>query len=111
MQRLFAISLGVLLYGSTIVPAARAQEAQPENARVIISRALPTYPELARRMNLEGTVRIRATVAPDGTVKSAETLGGSPLLVKAAENAIYKWRWAHAKLESKELVEMRFHPQ
>ena len=62
-------------------------------------------------MNLEGSVKIRVTVAPNGTVKSAETVGGSPLLVKAAENAIYKWRWAPAKLESKELVEMRFHAE
>jgi len=106
-----AISLGLLLNSLTIGPLVSAQEVQPENSRVIISRALPTYPELARRMNLEGTVKIRVTVAPNGTVTSAETVGGSPLLVKAAENAIYKWRWAPTKLESKELVEMRFHAE
>jgi len=60
-------------------------------------------------MNIEGTVKIRVTVAPNGTVKAAETVGGSPLLVKAAENAVYKWRWIPSKQESKQIVEMRFH--
>ena len=76
-----------------------------------MNTAIPDYPELARKMNLQGTVKLRVTVAPSGTVKSVETLGGSPLLVKAAENAIYKWRWIPTKEESKEHVEMRFHPE
>lgn len=86
-----------------------AQETQTDTTRKVVNKAVPVYPELARRMNLEGAVKLRVTVAPNGTVKFVETLGGSPLLVSAAENAIYKWRWIPAKEESKELVEMRFH--
>jgi protein TonB len=88
-----------------------AQEAQSDNGRAIVSRVVPNYPELARKMNLEGTVKLQVTVAPNGTVKSAQAVGGSPVLVKAAEDAIYKWRWIPAKQESKELVEIRFRPE
>jgi protein TonB len=88
-----------------------AQEAQSDNGRAIVSRVVPIYPELARKVNLEGTVKLQVTVAPNGTVKSAQAVGGSPVLVKAAEDAIYKWRWIPAKQESKELVEIRFRPE
>ena len=109
--RLVAISMCVLVLGSALDRTALAQEEHPDSTRKIVSRVVPIYPELARKMKLEGTVRLQATVAPNGTVKFVETVGGSPLLVKAAENAIYKWRWIPGKEESKELVEMRFHPE
>jgi TonB family protein len=109
--RLVAISMWVLIVGSMLGRTALAQEEHPDSARKILNRVAPIYPELARTMKLEGTVRLRATVAPNGTVKFVETVGGSPVLVKAAENAMYKWRWIPGKEESKELVEVRFHPE
>lgn len=111
MRRLVAISIGLLICGATIDPPGFAQDPQLDVSRKIVSRVVPVYPELARTMNLQGTVKIRVTVAPNGTVKSTETVGGSPLLVKAAENAVYKWRWIPAKQESSHLVELRFHPE
>jgi len=103
--------MGLLICGATMDPPGFAQDPQPDGPRKIVSRVVPVYPELARTMNLQGTVKIRVTVAPNGTVKSTETVGGSPLLVKAAENAVYKWRWSPAKQESNHLVELRFHPE
>jgi protein TonB len=78
--------------------------------RKIISKVLPVYPELARHLGLEGTVRLEAVVAPNGAVKSMQALGGSPLLVRAAQDATQKWKWAAAPQETKELVELSFHP-
>jgi len=86
-----------------------AQDVQSNSARTIVSTLHPRYPELARTMRLEGTVKLRVTVTPNGTAKSVETVGGHPLLVQAAEQAVYKWTWARAKEESKELVEVSFH--
>lgn len=103
--------MSLLLWAAMVDRTMLAQEAQSDSTRKVVNRAVPVYPELARKMSLEGTVKLRVTVAPNGTVKFTETLGGSPLLVRAAENAIYKWRWIPAKEESKELVEMRFHPE
>jgi outer membrane biosynthesis protein TonB len=62
-------------------------------------------------MNLSGTVKVVAVVAPDGTVKNVQPVGGSPLLLQAAEDAVYKWKYAPAGAESKEPVELHFNPQ
>jgi len=78
--------------------------------RPIIRRIAPVYPELARRLNLEeGVVKLRITVAPDGTPKATQVLGGNPVLAKAAQDAVSTWRWAPAANESKEIVELKFH--
>jgi TonB family protein len=69
----------------------------------------PTYPEIARKMSLGGTVRVIAVVAPDGEVKSVEPKGGSPILLRAAEDAVSKWKFASGG-ESRETIEVRFAP-
>jgi membrane protein involved in colicin uptake len=51
-----------------------------------------------------------AVVSADGTVKSVEPVGGSPVLLKAAQDAVVKWRFAPGG-ESRELIELRFDPQ
>lgn len=82
MRRLITISIGILLFGATMDPTMFAQEVQGESARKIVTRATPAYPELARKMNLEGSVKVLVTVAPNGIVKSVHTIGGNPVLVK-----------------------------
>ncbi len=103
-----AVSTGALLCVALIAPIAGAQEKQSESTRKIVARTSPVCPELARRMNLEGTVKLLVIVARDGSVKSAEVRGGHPLLAKAAENAVLNWKWVPAEAESRELVEMTF---
>jgi TonB family protein len=71
---------------------------------------MPVYPDLARRLQMRGTVRIQAVVAPNGSVKSTQVLGGSPLLVNAAQDAVERWKWTPAPQETKELIELSFHP-
>jgi len=108
MQRLVALSMSLVLAGAMADPISLAQEAQSNGPRKVVLRALPVCPALARKMNLEGTVKMLVTVAPNGTVRSVEVRGGHPLLVNAAQIAIYKWKWSPANQESKELVEMKF---
>lgn len=94
-------------FGSSAV----AQNHQsPGDLRKIISKTSPTYPETARRMHLSGSVKILVTVGPDGSVKSIQAMGGNPLLIQAAEDALYKWKFATASAESKELIELHFDP-
>jgi hypothetical protein len=42
-------------------------------------------------------------------VKSVEPKGGSPVLLKAAEDAVAKWKFASGG-ESREVIEVRFAP-
>jgi TonB family protein len=110
MRRLAAITF-VALCAMGVFANLPALAQQPEGQRKILNKVTPHYPELARRLNLAGTVKLAVTVAPDGSVKSAQTVGGNPVLLKAAQDAIYKWKWASAVHESKELVELRIHPE
>lgn len=85
-------------------------QAQETGKRRVVDRASPAYPALARRMALEGVVKVDALVAQDGTVKSAEIKGGSPVLTEAALDAVRRWKWEPAARESHEIVEVKFTP-
>jgi TonB family protein len=98
------LSFSALLLGGILC----AQEMVVESTRKIVSQAKPVYPSIARNMNLEGAVKLEVNVAPNGAVKSVQAVGGSPVFVPAAEDAVYKFRWVPAKVESKEHVEIRF---
>jgi TonB family protein len=71
----------------------------------------PVYPEIARRMSITGTVRLAVVVAPNGTVKSSKAIGGHPMLVNAAQDAMRQWRFEPAVAESSGIVEFKFQPQ
>ncbi|HVI78450.1 MAG TPA: energy transducer TonB [Candidatus Acidoferrum sp.] len=79
--------------------------------RKLIARTAPQYPELARSMALQGTVKVDALVSADGSVKSVEIKGGHPVLAQAAMNTVRRWKWEPAARESHGLVEVRFSPE
>jgi protein TonB len=61
---------------------------------VVLSRALPTYPSLARARGLEGHVILTAVVDQQGRVEEAITVTQSmPLLDAAAVEALRQWRF------------------
>jgi TonB family protein len=83
---------------------------QEEITRKVKSKVAPTYPELARRMAISGVVKVQVVVAPNGAVKSTKVVGGHPLLVNAAVDAVKKWRFDAASEETTGLVEFKFDP-
>lgn len=78
--------------------------------RKIKNKVSPNYPEIARKMNLAGVVKLEVTVAPNGTVKDTKVIGGNPILVNAAADAVKKWRFEPANDESVGVVEFKFDP-
>ena len=80
-------------------------------ARKPKSKVAPVYPDVARRMNIEGTVKLAVVVSPNGTVKSSKAVGGHPLLVNAALTAMRQWKFETAPSESSGIVEFKFQPQ
>ena len=90
----------------------RAQQAQSEElVRRAKTRVQPAIPELARRMNISGTVKIEVVVAANGTVKEARILGGHPVLANAALDAARKWRFEPAGAESSGVIDFKFEPR
>ncbi|MFZ3217929.1 MAG: energy transducer TonB [Candidatus Acidiferrales bacterium] len=108
--RVFGFGLALVMGASMVVaPRAGAQENSPEPAkRKVRTKAVPEYPQLAKQMNVTGKVKLEATIAPDGHVTNTKVIGGSPLLVGAAQEAIRKWRYESAAKESTEIVEFDF---
>ena len=74
-------------------------------------KVAPVYPDVARRMSIVGTVRLAVIVEPNGTVKSSKPVGGHPLLVSAAMDAMKRWKFEPAATESSGIVEFKFQPQ
>ena len=109
MHHFFSIAL-VVLCTATPFFSRPVLAQQAKGPRQIITKVIPRYPDLARPMRLEGTVKLTVTVAPNGSVTSVQAVGGHPLLLKAAEDAIYKWKWGPAPGDSQELIELRFRP-
>lgn len=80
-----------------------------ETKRKVKSKTAPAYPELARRMNVSGKVKIEVVITPDGHVKSTRVVGGHPLLVQACQDAVKEWKFMPAPEESTQVVEFEFH--
>ena len=76
----------------------------------MIMKVVPAYPSVAQRMSLSGTVKIEGVIAPNGTVKSAELIGGHPIFAQSAMDAFRKSKWETAPHETKEIVTFNFHP-
>lgn len=109
-MRLHLVLFAVILLGGGTLPM-HGQQSAPETARAVVRKVVPVYPDVAKRINLAGTVKLLVTVAPNGTVKAIQPMGGSPILVQAAQEAVYRWQFATASSETKESIELRFNPQ
>jgi TonB family protein len=86
----------------------QTQAQTPEKERKVKTKVAPLYPELAKKMNVSGAVKIQIVVAPNGTVKSTKIVGGHPLLIDSALDAVKKWKYEPATTESTQLVEFKF---
>jgi TonB family protein len=58
-----------------------------------LKKILPAYPEVLRKMGISGTVRLKVTVAADGSVKDIEVQGGGAIFAEAASKAVRQWRY------------------
>jgi TonB family protein len=107
MASRFILLLFVLL--TVMATSSSAQDSDTSQVgRKVLNKAIPVYPDLARRMHISGVVKLRATIAPNGTVRSIERVGGNPVLIKAAQDAVTKWRYVSDPEETQETIELRF---
>ena len=79
-----------------------------QQGRKLISNPEPEYPELAKRMNLSGVVKVTVLIGADGLIKNVEVQGGHPILVDTVQKALKKWKYAPANAETKAQVEFKF---
>jgi TonB family protein len=95
--RIWLVGLGLaMVFGGLelLTPTAAAQETSTDaHKREVRHDLMPAYPELAKDMHVIGRVKLEATIAADGHVLGAKVVGGSPLLINAALDAMKQWRF------------------
>jgi TonB family protein len=102
-----AILIATLLWNTLAMSPAISQTSQAQaNTRKLKVSVPPEYPELARKMNIQGVARVLLTVASDGRVVGVKELGGNPVLVASLVQAVHKWKYESADHESE--IEVRF---
>ena len=105
----FVVAVALVLAIAASGLRASAQSNAPNEAKRQVKHLLtPQYPELAKKLNLSGTVRIEVTIAPDGAVKRTRVLGGHPLLAASAEEAAQKSSFEPGPKETTEIIEFKF---
>ena len=105
------ISVFVLLVLPPAMALGGADVTHPSDAkRQLKNKVMPEYPELAKRVNIKGAVRLEVIVNADGHVKKVKVLGGNPVLAQAAVEAVRKWRYSTADTESTLVVKLDFDP-
>ena len=104
--------LVLLLTGCSLVYSPTVVHAQEGTiARKVKSKVAPVYPDLAKKMSISGTVKVAVVVGSNGTVKSTKVLGGHPLLVDAAVDAVRKWKFETGSDDTAGVIEFKFQPE
>src|SRR5579863_7779645 len=114
-QRTTVALLAALALAPTAGPAIAQTQSQTAQSEEMLRRAKtkvqPSYPDLARKMNITGTVKIEVVVSPNGMVKEARVVGGHPVLSSAALDAAKKWRFEPSPVESTGIIDFKFEPR
>ncbi len=76
--------------------------------RKAVAKAPAVYPEVAERYHIRGVVELEVVIREDGSVQSTKVLGGNPVLIGAATDAVRKWRFEPASHETVEVLQVRF---
>ncbi|MGO9087554.1 MAG: energy transducer TonB [Candidatus Sulfotelmatobacter sp.] len=105
----FTILPLALCLTAAFVPSSLAQKAEKVERKLIVT-SKPEYPELLRRAQVGGLVRLKATVLPNGAVTNIELLGGNPILAERAVTAVKKWKYAPGPAQTIEDVTVSFVP-
>ena len=101
----------IVTLASALVSAQSSTTVSSGAERKVAARVAPVYPELAKKMHIHGMVKVEAIVRPNGTVKSTRILGGNPVLVDAAQDAVGKWKFEPGQNETTEIIQLAFEGQ
>ena len=112
-KRIMAVCLlAVIGVGSGVALSIRAQEGDaPGSKRKVRVMGKPQYPDLARKLNLAGVVKIEVAIGTDGKVKRTHIVGGHPVLAAEAERAAMQSEFEPGPKETTEVIEFKFGPQ
>jgi TonB family protein len=62
-------------------------------------------------LQIGGTVRLMVTISPNGSVESAQVLGGNPILAESAIKAVKQWVYTAGPARTISEVSVPFFPK
>jgi protein TonB len=62
-------------------------------AGLLLYKAAPQYPVIAREARIEGTVALQATISKSGRIENLRVMSGPTMLQQAALDAVQTWRY------------------
>jgi TonB family protein len=83
------------------VPPEAAAKNRSLQLGAVANPAVPIYPADAMTQNIEGIVRLRATIAADGNVQALDVQSGPKPLMTASLTAVRNWRYNPTLLNGK----------
>ena len=81
-----------------------------DTKRKILKKVPAEYPQILKDRGIQGTVRLKVFIKPDGSVKDIEVLGGNPILAESAQKSVRQWKFSPLSSDSNEEVVVHFHP-
>jgi Ca-activated chloride channel family protein len=108
----FAALTGAALQARPFSPEAMTalRQSGPETVSVSVEEATdpvlerkvaPTYPDIARRAQVAGTVVLRARVSPAGDVEDVTVVSSIPALDHAAMAAVRRWKYSPSRINGR----------
>jgi TonB family protein len=95
---------------AVFIVCASSASMSAQEIRKALSKPTPRYPEVAKRMNLLGTVKVEVVIGPDGKIRDTNVVGGHPVLVDATLMALKEWKYEPAKSETNITLTFDFRP-
>jgi TonB family protein len=97
-----------LMVAKDLFPALHAQDA---GERKPLYRVAPKYPDYLKKHDIGGVVRLSVEITPKGTVRTVSPLGGNPILVESAIEAVKQWKYTPTDTSQTIEVKIDFVPQ
>ena len=81
--------------------------AETATPAVAVSKAMPAYPEDARRQGIEALVVVKFVVSENGAVEEPKIVRGHPLFDAAVLSSVRTWTFQPATLEGRAVRAVR----
>ena len=109
-RRAARTGLLVWLFASVVSVPLFSQSDDGAGERRVVTRVEPKYPPTLERLYIGGVVKLQVDVSANGTVESAQLLGGNPILGQSAIAAVKQWKYAPAKTKTRQTERLEFDP-
>ena len=76
----------------------------------ILKKVPVQYPKVLKDKGIQGDVRLKVFIKPDGSVKDTELLGGNPILAENAQKSVGQWKFSPGSSETTVEIVVHFDP-